>query len=103
MPWARAAVECAARGGTVMFLPKLDTSTEWWALLMSVASDVVLFKDRLQFKGGPMATNRTSNNFCSALFVLANDLHSPTYMQASAAIARLQSTGRTWPTWRPNQ
>lgn len=65
MPWAKMAMECAAVGGTVVMLVKLDPSTKWWAELMPRA-DWYAFQKRMQFEGG----NGVSNNFCSALIVL---------------------------------
>lgn len=90
MPWCVAADDCAANGGTVLFLPKLDPSTQWWGLLMSRASAVGIFSERLQFEGG----SSSGNNFCSALLCVGD------LAPVACVFEALESAGKIWKGWR---
>jgi hypothetical protein len=65
LPWVKKAIEQKQKGIKIVMLLRVDTSTEWYKLLMEQNPHIAFFNERIRFKG-----SKGSPNFCSMLVFL---------------------------------
>jgi hypothetical protein len=63
--WVLKAIEQKKKGINIVMLLRVDTSTEWYKLLMENDCHIAFFNERVKFKG-----SNGSPNFCSMLVYL---------------------------------
>jgi hypothetical protein len=64
LAWVKKAIEESHKGVDVVLLLRVDTSTEWYKLLMEENPHIAFFNERIKFVGNG------SPNFCSMLVFL---------------------------------